>query len=82
VLVIADHSKTIGLAGVMGGVHSGIGPTTSDVLLEVAYFTPEAVAGRETSAEGEMRCHGWRNKESIKTTYCRTILRYKLSLGY
>jgi phenylalanyl-tRNA synthetase beta chain len=46
VLVIADHSKTIGLAGVMGGEHSGIGPTTSDVLLEVAYFTPEAVAGR------------------------------------
>jgi hypothetical protein len=42
----------------------------------------EAVAGRETSAEGEIRCHGWRNKESIKSTYCRNILRYKLSLGY
>jgi hypothetical protein len=42
----------------------------------------KAVAGRRTSATGEMRCHGWRNKDSIKVTYCRNLLRYKLSLGY
>jgi hypothetical protein len=41
-----------------------------------------AIAARQTTAIGELRCHGWRNKESIKTTYCRNILRYKLSLGY
>ena len=46
VMVIADRSKPIGLAGIMGGEHSGIGPQTSDVLLEVAYFSPDAVAGR------------------------------------
>ena len=46
VLVIADHAKPLGLAGVMGGDHSGIGNDTTDVLLEVAFFHPSAIAGR------------------------------------
>ena len=46
VLVIADHAKPLGLAGVMGGDHSGIGDDTTDVLLEVAYFQPDVIAGR------------------------------------
>jgi phenylalanyl-tRNA synthetase beta chain len=46
VLVIADHAKPLGLAGVMGGEHSGISEATTDVLLEVAFFHPEVVAGR------------------------------------
>ena len=46
VLVIADHAKALGLAGVMGGEHTGIGAATTDVLLEVAYFQPQAIAGR------------------------------------
>ncbi len=46
VLVIADHEKSLGLAGVMGGDHSGIGDDTTDVLLEVAFFLPVAIAGR------------------------------------
>ena len=46
VLVIADRGKPLGLAGVMGGDHSGIGADTTDVLLEVAFFRPDAIAGR------------------------------------
>ena len=46
VLVIADHSKALGLAGVMGGDRSGIDGQTTDVLLEVAWFVPDAIAGR------------------------------------
>jgi phenylalanyl-tRNA synthetase beta chain len=46
VLVIADREKALGLAGVMGGDHSGIGDDTTDVLLEVAFFLPDAIAGR------------------------------------
>lgn len=46
VMVIADRSKPLALAGVMGGDHSGIGDDTTDVLLEVAFFLPDAVAGR------------------------------------
>ena len=46
VLVIADAAGPVGIAGVMGGEKSGIAADTSDVFLEVAYFSPDAVAGR------------------------------------
>jgi phenylalanyl-tRNA synthetase beta chain len=46
VMVIADRVKPLALAGVMGGDHSGIGWDTTDVLLEVAFFRPDAIAGR------------------------------------
>jgi phenylalanyl-tRNA synthetase beta chain len=46
VLVIADAAGPVGVAGVMGGERSGIDDDTTDVFLEVAYFAPEAIAGR------------------------------------
>lgn len=46
VLVIADRSRALGIAGVMGGAASGISDATRDVFLEVAFFEPDAVAGR------------------------------------
>jgi len=46
VLLIADDSGPIGLAGVMGGQGTAIAGDVHDVLLEVAYFTPDAIAGR------------------------------------
>jgi phenylalanyl-tRNA synthetase beta chain len=46
VLVIADEKSALGMAGVMGGEDSGIADTTTDVFLEVAYFTPGSIAGR------------------------------------
>lgn len=42
--VIADEHGVHDIGGIMGGAHSGVAATTSDVLLEVAYFTPEAIA--------------------------------------
>ncbi|HET6809622.1 MAG TPA: phenylalanine--tRNA ligase subunit beta [Acidimicrobiales bacterium] len=43
--LICDAEDTpVGLAGIMGGESSEIGPGTTRVLLEVAYFTPMAVA--------------------------------------
>jgi phenylalanyl-tRNA synthetase beta chain len=45
-LVIADDAGPVGLAGVMGGARTAVSPDTSDVLLEVAYFAPQAIAGR------------------------------------
>ncbi len=42
-LVIADAHKPMAVAGVMGGEHSGINETTTDVLLESANFRPAAV---------------------------------------
>jgi len=42
-LVIADHAKALGLAGVMGGWDTMITPTTKNVLVEAAWFEPMAV---------------------------------------
>ncbi len=42
-VVIADASKPIGLAGVMGGEGSGITDKTTRLLLEAAHFDPSAV---------------------------------------
>jgi phenylalanyl-tRNA synthetase beta chain len=46
VLVIADKNRSLGIAGVMGGLASGISETTRDVFLEVAFFEPDVIAGR------------------------------------
>lgn len=46
VLVIADDAQALGLAGVMGGQGSSISDATTDVVLEVAHFSPDAIAGR------------------------------------
>ncbi len=45
-LVIADDSGPIGLAGVMGGQKTAMTDAATEVLLEVAFFAPEAIAGR------------------------------------
>lgn len=42
--VIADDTDVHDIAGIMGGEHSGCSDTTTDLLLEVAYFTPEHIA--------------------------------------
>ena len=46
-LLVADSTKGIALAGVMGGANSEIRPETTDLLLESAYFTPSNI--RRTS---------------------------------
>lgn len=45
-LVIADGSGPIALAGVMGGETTSVTDTTSDLLLEAAYFNPLVMAGK------------------------------------
>ena len=46
-IVIADASKTIGVAGVMGGANSEIKGDTRNIVIEVAHFNPSLV--RKTS---------------------------------
>ena len=42
-LIVADHSRPLALAGVMGGWDSMITPATKNVLVEAAWFDPIAV---------------------------------------
>lgn len=45
-LVIADETRAVALAGIMGGAESAISLDTVDVFLESAFFAPDAIAGR------------------------------------
>jgi len=42
--VIADDAQVHDIGGIMGGEDSGVSDLTTDVMLEVAYFTPERIA--------------------------------------
>ena len=45
-LVIADQSKAMAMAGIMGGYESAVGDDTTDILFESAWFNPLAIAGK------------------------------------
>ncbi|QGZ93955.1 phenylalanine--tRNA ligase subunit beta [Terricaulis silvestris] len=38
--VIADDERVLGLGGIIGGEYSGVSETTTDILVECAYFDP------------------------------------------
>lgn len=46
VLVIADEAGAVGLAGIMGGARTAISAASRDIVLEVAWFNPDVIAGR------------------------------------
>ena len=56
-VVIADESQVHDIAGIMGGEHSGVSETTSDVLLEIAYFDPARIGatGRKLGLSSDAR---------------------------
>lgn len=58
-LLIADESRALALAGVMGGEDSGITLDTADLFLESAFFAPDAIAGRA-------RAHGFSSDASYR----------------
>ncbi|MCW8090623.1 phenylalanine--tRNA ligase subunit beta [Alteromonas sp. ASW11-130] len=45
-LVIADDKKALAMAGVFGGLHSGVSAKTKDILLESAFFSRDVIMGR------------------------------------
>lgn len=55
--VIADDSEMLGLAGIVGGIPSSVTETTTNVLLECAWFDPIHIAenGRKLSINSDAR---------------------------
>ena len=45
-LVIADQTKAVALAGIMGGAATAVTDATQDIFLESAFFTPDVIAGK------------------------------------
>jgi len=48
-LLIADQSKALALAGIMGGMDSSVQGETRNVFFEAAFFTPIEIAGKARS---------------------------------
>lgn len=46
VLCIADDTKALAMAGIMGGLESAVQQQSTDIFLESAFFTPLSVANR------------------------------------
>lgn len=55
--VIADDTEVHDIGGIMGGEHSGCSETTTEVLIEAAYFTPERIGatGRKLGINSDAR---------------------------
>lgn len=70
-LVIADASQPVALAGIMGGEESEISPATVDVLIESAYFNPDSV--RRTARRLGMDTEASRRFE--RGADCENVLR-------
>ena len=45
-LVIADDSKALAIAGIFGGLDSGVTSASTDIFLESAFFAPLAILGK------------------------------------
>ena len=45
-LVIADASKSLAIAGIFGGLDSGVTSDSTDIFLESAFFAPLAILGK------------------------------------
>ena len=44
--VIADHSRAVAIAGIMGGDDTGVTSDTTNIMLEAALFMPRGIAGK------------------------------------
>ncbi|MCL2621574.1 MAG: phenylalanine--tRNA ligase subunit beta [Firmicutes bacterium] len=78
-LVIADAEKPLALAGVIGGVHSGINQNTKEIILEIANFEPYTIRHSATR-HGIRTDSSARNEKGIDAQRCELAQGLALSL--
>lgn len=73
-LVICDSEKPLCIAGVYGGLESGVSATTTSVLLESAYFDPVSV--RKTAKRHALHTDAsFRFERGVDITFCKVALK-------
>lgn len=73
-LVICDAKKPMCLAGVYGGITSGVSDTTTSVLLESAYFDPISI--RKTAKRHGLHTDAsFRFERGVDITFCKVALK-------
>lgn len=73
-LVICDAEKPMCLAGVYGGLTSGVSDTTTSILLESAYFDPISI--RKTAKRHGLHTDAsFRFERGIDITFCKVALK-------
>ncbi len=79
-LVIADNSGPIALAGVMGGLESMVTKNTTDVLFESAYFSPDVIQGKARRL-GISSDAAYRFERGVNPEGARAALEYATQLA-
>lgn len=78
-VVIADEEKAVALAGVMGGLQSGIADDTTDIIFESANFNPTNI--RKTSNRLGLRTDSAvRFEKSLDPNWCEIALKKAVAL--
>lgn len=78
-LVIADDEKVIAIAGIIGGENTEIDEDTKNILIEVAYFTPDNI--RKTSRElGIFTESSYRNERGMNIENLNVVISRVASL--
>lgn len=74
-LIIADDNKPLAIAGVKGGMDSGIAPDTKDIVIECAYFEPVGI--RLTSRHYGLKTDGaYRFERCIDPNMQETVMEH------
>ncbi|MCP5242015.1 MAG: phenylalanine--tRNA ligase subunit beta [Burkholderiales bacterium] len=78
-LLIADDHKPLALAGIMGGLDSGVATGTSDIFLECAFFNPDVISGKSFKL-GFNSDSSYRFERGVDFAATRNILDYATNL--
>ncbi|HLX52669.1 MAG TPA: phenylalanine--tRNA ligase subunit beta [Aquella sp.] len=78
-LICDQNDKPAAIAGVMGGAGSGVNETTTDIVLESAFFVPDIIAGK-TKLYGINSDSAYRFERGVDPELQDTAIRYAASL--